>query len=243
MSGFFENMMEDYGGGETQGKFPVSLGFTETSSEVVLDLKQLKHVLVSGMSQSGKSTMIRKLLPSLVKYADTVIYSTKDSDFIDYANKLYICSDVAMMEGLVRRTVGEIERRNDSLKAARQKDGYQVQCGDKPLVIVIDEFQSFAEMAGEAAMKALKRIVREGAGLNVFLYIITQTPNKKILSDGLRDNIMTDIAFKQRDASGSRMAIGNRDAEYLELHQCIVRNVDKTFKVTRLNKTVKIDKS
>lgn len=232
----FVELMEDYGGNENPGKFPISLGFTETSSEVVLDLTQLKHVLVSGMSQSGKSTMIRKLLPSLIKYADVAIFSVKDSDFIDFDDRAYTCSDISMMEGLVRRTVGVIERRNDKLKTAREKDGYSVQCTDKPLVIVIDEFQSFGEMAGEAAMKALKRIIREGAGLNVYCYIITQTPNKKILSDGLRDNIMTDIAFKQRDAYGSRMAIGNREAEFLELHQCIVRNVDKTFKITRLDK-------
>lgn len=232
---FFDELMEDYGGSEGVGKYPISLGRTETGSEVVLDLKQLKHVLISGMSQSGKSTMVRKLLPSLIQYADVAIYSTKDSDFIDFSNTAYTCSDLSKMEGLVRRTVGEIERRNDRLRGAREIGGYRVQCADKPLVIIIDEFQSFSEMSGEATMKALKRIIREGAGLNVFIYIITQTPTKRVLSDGLRDNIMTDIAFKQRDSYGSRMAIGNRDAEFLELHQCIVRNVDKTFKVTRLD--------
>jgi DNA segregation ATPase FtsK/SpoIIIE-like protein len=233
---FFDELMKDYGTSEHTGKYPVSLGFTETGHEVLLDLKQLKHVLVSGMSQSGKSTMVRKLLPSLIKYADVAIYSTKDSDFIDYKGKAFTCSDMATMEGLVRRSVGEVERRNDNLRNAREKDGYGVQCEDKPLIILIDEFQSFSEMAGDAGMSALKRLIREGAGLNIFVYIITQTPTKKVLSDGLRDNIMTDIAFKQRDSYGSRMAIGNREAEFLELHQCIVRNVDKTFKVTRLDK-------
>lgn len=233
---FFDELMDGYGATTKAGKFPVNLGFTETGHEVVLDLKQLKHVLVSGMSQSGKSTMIRKLLPSLVKYADVAIYSTKDSDFIDYKDKSYLCSDIATVEGLVRRTVGEVERRNDELRSARDKGGYKVQCEKKPIVILIDEFQSFAELAGEAAMTALKRIIREGAGLNIFCYIITQTPTKKILSDGLRDNIMTDIAFRQRDTYGSRMAIGSREAQFLELHQCIVRNVDKQFKITRLDK-------
>lgn len=138
------------------------------------------------------------------------------------------------MESLVRRTVGEVERRNDRLRTSREKNGFGVSCEDKPMVILIDEFQSFSELAGQATMIALKRIIREGAGLNVFVYIITQTPTKRILSDGLRDNIMTDIAFRQRDSYGSRMAIGDRTAEFLELHQCIVRNIDKVFKITRL---------
>lgn len=233
---FFSDLMNGYSSKNGAGKFPISLGFTETSTEVVLDLQQLKHVLVSGMSQAGKSTMIRKLLPSMIKYADVAIYSTKDSDFVDYEQTAYTCADTDEMSALIRRTVGEVERRNATLKAERKEQGVQVQCNDKPIVILIDEFQSFTEMVNESTMIALKRLIREGAGLNVFLYIITQTPNKKVLAGGLRDNIMTDIAFKQRDAYGSRMAIGNREAEFLELHQCIVRNVDKTFKIVRFDK-------
>lgn len=236
MSDFFGDLMKGYSSKNGAGQFPISLGFTETSSEVVLDLQQLKHVLVSGMSQAGKSTMIRKLLPSMIKYADVAIYSTKDSDFVDYEDKAYTCSDTDEMSALVRRTVGEVERRNATLKARRKENGVQVKCEDKPIVILIDEFQSFTELVNESTMIALKRLIREGAGLNVFLYIITQTPTKKVLGGGLRDNIMTDIAFKQRDAYGSRMAIGNREAEFLELHQCIVRNVDKTFKIVRFDK-------
>lgn len=231
---FFDKLMADYNASQGKGKFPISLGYTETGTEVVLDLKQMKHSLITGMSQSGKSTMVRKLLPDLVTYAEVAIYSTKDSDFIDYEDKAYTCSDLEEMSSLVRRMVGEVERRNDRLRLERKKDGIQEKCKDKPMIILIDEFQSFSEMADKGTMIALKRIIREGAGLNVFIYIITQTPTKKVLGDGLRDNIMTDIAFKQRDAYGSRMAIGTREAEFLELHQCIVRNVDKKFKITRL---------
>ena len=235
MSQFFKELMSDYNAGEGKGKFPVSLGFTETGNEVVLDIKQMKHTLVSGMSQSGKSTMVRKFLPSLVKYADVSIFSTKSSDFVDYEDKAYVAADVDLMGSLIRRTVGEIERRIDRLSSLRRENGMNTPFEEKPLIIVIDEFQSFAELADEATNTALKRIIREGAGLNVFLYIITQTPNKKVLGDGLRDNISTDIAFRQRDAYGSRMAIGTREVEFIELRQCIVRNIDKKFKITRLN--------
>lgn len=231
---FFDKLMEGYDA-QSASKYPVSLGFTETGTEVRLDLQQMKHTLISGMSQSGKSTMVRKLLPSLVKYADVAIFSTKSSDFVDYEDKAYVAVDVDRMGSLIRRTVGEVERRVDRLGDLRRKEGMAMQCQDKPLIILIDEFQSFAELADSATNDALKRIIREGAGLNVFIYIITQTPNKRILSDGLRDNISTDIAFKQRDAYGSRMAVGSREVEYLELRQCIVRNIDKRFKVTRLD--------
>ncbi len=231
---FFEEIMEGYDGGSKTSKYPVSLGFTETGQEVILDIKQMKHTLVSGMSQSGKSTMVRNMLPSLVKFADVAIFSTKASDFVDYEKTAYVAADVDRMGSLIRRTVGEVERRIDRLSIARREGGIDVQCEETPLILLIDEFQSFAELADEATNSALKRIIREGAGLNVFIYIITQTPNKRVLGDGLRDNISTDIAFRQRDAYGSRMAIGSRDVEFIELRQCIVRNIDKKFKITRL---------
>lgn len=234
MSEFFKDIMRGYDASEKDNKYPVSLGFTETGNEVVLDIKQMKHTLVSGMSQSGKSTMVRKFLPSLVKYANVAIFSTKSSDFVDYEKLAYVAADVDRMGSLIRRTVGEVEKRIDRLSNLRRKNGIDTPCDEKPLIILIDEFQSFAELADEATNSALKRIIREGAGLNVFIYIITQTPNKRVLGDGLRDNISTDIAFRQRDAYGSRMAIGTREVEFIELRQCIVRNIDKKFKITRL---------
>ena len=205
MSKFFGNLMEGYDAGERASKFPVSLGYTETGTEVKLDIKQMKHTLVSGMSQSGKSTMVRKFLPSLVEYADVAIFSTKSSDFVDYEDKAYVAADVDRMGSLIRRTVGEVERRIDRLGKLRRDKGMDQQCPDTPLILLIDEFQSFAELADQATNDALKRIIREGAGLNVFIYIITQTPNKRVLGDGLRDNISTDIAFKQRIVTGKQI--------------------------------------
>lgn len=234
MSTRFDELMKDYTVQDGESKYPVKIGYTETGNEISLDLTQLKHVLISGMSQSGKSTMVRNLLPSLTKYADVAVYTTKDSDFIEFEDTAYNCSDLDMMCSLIRRTVGDVERRNDRLRQARKAKKKLVPCTEKPMVILIDEFQSFQELADQATMLALKRIVREGAGLHVYVYIITQTPNKRVLSDGLRDNIMTDIAFKQRDDYASRMALGTREAQFLELRQCIVRNVDKKYKITRL---------
>lgn len=231
--GFLHGMMADYGKSDRTRKYPVSLGFTETSAEVVIDVLDLKHVLISGMSQSGKSTMVRRLLPDLIKHADVAIYSTKDSDFVDYEDTAYACSNVEEMGALIRRLVGEVERRNDRLRDARREDGMDTVFDEHPIIVLIDEFQSFMELSDDASRLALTRLIREGAGLHVFLYIITQTPSKKILSDGLRDNITTDIAYRQRDSYTARMALGTREPEFLELHQCIVRNVDKKFRITK----------
>lgn len=230
---YFDSLMDDYGAKGKKEKNIISLGFTETGQEVKLGMSEMGHTLISGMSRSGKSRMAKGMMKSILSFADVAIYSPKSQDYVEFMDKSYVTSDIDKFGALIRRTVGEIERRNEKSLTLSMEAGESVPCTDPPLLIVVDEFATFSSMAGEGAMRALKRIIAEGAGLNVFLMLITQVANKKVLNDGLKDNIMTLIAFKARDAYASRMAIGTREAEFLELGQGIVRNVDKQFTITR----------
>lgn len=231
--GKFSSLMADYKAEKPKEKNIISLGFTETGYEVKLGMSEMGHTLISGMSRSGKSRMAKSMMVSIMKFADVAIFSPKIQDYVEFMDQAYVDSDSDAFGVLIRRVIGEMERRNDVLVKKSIEAGKSVRCTESPMLIVIDEFASFADMAKEDAMRALKRIIREGAGLNVFLMLITQTASKKVLSEGLKDNILTSIAFKAQNSYASRMAIGSRDAEFLELGQGIVQNVDKQFTVTR----------
>lgn len=233
MSKAFKSMMDGYGTANIIKKNPINMGYTETGKSVVFDMNQMGHTLISGMSRSGKSRMAKSLMKTILKFADVAIFSPKPADYVEFMDKAYVTGDIDEFGTLVRRTIGVLENRNEQQLQKSMEAGESVRCEDPPLLIVIDEFATFNEMADEGAMKALRRIIAEGAGLNIFLMIITQVPTKKILSDGLRDNMMTLIAFKARDGYASRMAIGDRTAEFLELGQSIVKNVDKRYVITK----------
>jgi len=231
---FFDGIMSDYTISDTVGEFPVSLGYTETGTEIQLGIYQLGHTLISGMSRSGKSRMAKHLLKSITTFADVAIFSPKPSDYIEFVKVTMLTSDVDKFGALIRRVVGTMERRNEKVYKASEKAGVSVRCDDPPIVLVVDEFATFSELCSENSMRSLKRLISEGAGLNIFLMLVTQVATKKILSDGLRENMMSLIAFKSRDAYASRMAIGDRSSEFIELGQCVVKNVDKRFFITRM---------
>lgn len=231
-STIFDEMLIDHYGTERE-KNRVKVGFTELDQQVEFGVKQMGHTLISGMSRSGKSQMALNLLKSLIKFADVAIYTPKPNDYFMFRKDVGIY-DERSMQKIIRRSVAELEKRNKRVVQESEKADKTVQCNETPIVLMIDEFQTFRDNLDDITYKSLTRLMNEGAGLNIFVYIIVQTPNKKILSGTLRENIMTDIAFKQRDAYGSRMAVGSREAEGLELRQCIVRNVTQTFLVTHV---------
>lgn len=235
-SNVFDELMGDYGEKSFKEKNIVELGYTETGQSMKLGVSEMGHTLISGMSRSGKSRMAKNMLNSIVKFADVAIYSPKVSDYVEYMDKAMVSGDTNYFDTLLNRTIGVLERRNEEQLRRSKEAGYSVRCEDSPMLIVIDEFATYKEASSEAARRNLKRIIAEGAGLNIFLMLITQVATKRVLDGGLKDNIMTLIAFKARDAYASRMAIGNRQAEFLELGQGIVQNVDKQFTITRFDK-------
>lgn len=230
----FDEMMSDYDAVEKKDVNTVSLGYTETGYEVQLGMSEMGHTLISGISRSGKSQMAKSMLKSIVKFASVVVYSPKAQDYVEFMKDARVVNDINEFSDLVLRTVGILERRNEALLQKSIKAGKSVRCTDQPMLLVVDEFATATTMMDDGAMRALKRLIAEGAGLNIYLMIITQVATKKVLSDGLKDNILTLIAFKARDAYSARMALGNREPEFLRLGQGIVMNVDKKFKITRL---------
>lgn len=228
---FSDWLVDEYGSKPETNR--VLVGYTDIDHKVEFGIKQMGHTLISGMSRSGKSQMALNLLKSLTKFASVAVYTPKMNDYFDFRHGVEVLDDKQMAK-VIRKAVGELERRNKRVLRESEKAGEVVQPDESPIILMIDEFQTFRGSIDEGTFIALQRLMNEGAGLSIFIYIITQIPNKRILDGSLRENIMTDIAFKQRDSYASRMAVGSRDAEFLELRQCIVRNVADKFIVTRM---------
>lgn len=232
-SNVFDELMVEHYVQEVE-KNRIKVGFTEVGQEVEFGLKQMGHTLISGISRSGKTQLALHLLESVTKFADVAVYSLKPSDFFMFRDVVRLYEDQDVICDVLRRTAGEIERRAERVRKKSEKAGRVVQCDERPMIIMLDEYATLSEEMDQATEIAVQKIANVGAGLNVFLYIITQVPYKKTLKGTLRDNMMTDIAFKQRDARGSMMAVGSHQAMLLPLRHAIVRNVDRTFKITHL---------
>ena len=72
-------------------RLPVYLGITSTDENIVADLAQMPHLLVGGMSMSGKSNFLNSLICGLVRHRSPddvrfVLYDPKCVEFTAYSN-------------------------------------------------------------------------------------------------------------------------------------------------------------
>ena len=72
-------------------RLPVYLGVTSTDENIVADLAQMPHLLVGGMSMSGKTNFLNSLICGLVRHRSPdevrfVLYDSKCVEFTAYSN-------------------------------------------------------------------------------------------------------------------------------------------------------------
>ena len=101
-------------------RLPVYLGITSTDENIVADLAQMPHLLVGGMSMSGKSNFLNSLICGLVRHRSPdevrfVFYDPKCVEFTAYYNLPHaafqvITNDAQCMYALLS-LVREMDRR------------------------------------------------------------------------------------------------------------------------------------
>lgn len=188
------------------------------------------HVLVAGMTGSGKTGLLQTLIASLAiaQHPDrlnfVLIDYKGDSAFQDCARLPHVVGKVTdLTPPLVERALislrAELARRKVLLAetAVSDIDGYvelSVREPSRPtlprLVLVIDEF---AELARELPdfIDGLVSIAQLGRSLGVHLVLATQRPSG-VLSPAIRANTNIRIALRVADPADSVDVVGSADA-------------------------------
>ena len=101
-------------------RLPVYLGVTSADDDIVVDLAQMPHLLIGGVSMSGKSNFLNSLICGLVRHRSPdevrfVFYDPKCVEFTDYSNLPHaafqvITDDAKCMYALLS-LVREMDRR------------------------------------------------------------------------------------------------------------------------------------
>ena len=101
-------------------RLPVYLGITSTDENIVADLAQMPHLLVGGMSMSGKTNFFNSLICGLVRHRSPddvrfVLYDPKCVEFTAYSNlphaAFQVITDEAKCMYALLSLVREMDRR------------------------------------------------------------------------------------------------------------------------------------
>lgn len=197
---------------------PLCVGADETGQAVFEDLHEGLHIIVGGMTGSGKSVMVRTLLYSLFELSKpdkiTVAILDPANDYAVFKDRPNLwggaiqgCCDE--MCGILEEFVEEMERREMLLQKHEVEHFCELPEAVRPpyLVVVVEEVAALLA-SDKNAEKPLEQLARKARKTGIHLIMATQELDADTFSKQFRKNIPSGIAMKVRTAESSVMILG-----------------------------------
>lgn len=158
--------------------------YTSTGSvDKFIDLVRSPHLLVAGVTGTGKSIELDNILISL-------LYSTSPIELevylIDFKNKaLAAYKDAHHVRGYAYTPTDATQLVKHVDKELQRKIFDRNYKPNTRIVLVIDEYADFTHSKDLIAIESIKRIVSKGREDKVNLILSTQNPTKEVLGDSV----------------------------------------------------------
>lgn len=181
---------------------PIVFGKTSNGEVVIRDLVRLPHLLIGGLTGFGKSVFLNSLICSLVQnnspeHIRFVLMDPKGVEFGAYTKLPHLYSPVIFRPEqcmtMLRYVEAEVERR---LAMFGEKDVRDISDFKNYLVVVVDEFSDYILELDDAFVSTLSRIAAIGGYVGVHLVLSTSRIDAKNVTDELKANIPSRLAFR-----------------------------------------------
>ncbi len=209
----------------------VALGNDISGKHYLVDLSKLPHVLIAGVTGSGKTALIESMIVSLL-YKTTPdelklllidLKNTELSRFDGLPNLLFPVvhglrhagnSLTWLTEEMVRRYLlfHDFNVRGLDGYLALQSAGKEVL---PRIVVFIDEFSDLMLERADKTEEAIMRIAQMGKAVGIHLILATQRPSISVITGIIKANIPTRIAFMVNTVVDSRIILDQSGAENL----------------------------
>lgn len=202
-------------------KLPIVCGVDMNGQDVVYDMVENPHLLISGETGSGKSTQLRSILSSMIEY--------KSPDRL----KMFLC-DLKRSEFPIFRGVEHVEGvfvkpadmlpmlnylREETIKRGDLLDAHAVaHIDDLPnpphyILLCIDEFALLKKE--KKIWDLVEEISSIGRALGIYLILSVLRPDRNTLDGVLKNNLTVRMGFMCADLINSRI-IGTPGSEKLK---------------------------
>ncbi|NAS21574.1 cell division protein FtsK [Herbidospora sp. NEAU-GS84] len=213
----------------------VCVGRLETNAPWVIDFLTVPHWLITGATQSGKSTLINRLICGLAPQRLALIGCDLKGgvELTPYEDRLTaLATDRAQMTAVLNRLVDEIRRRMAICRDFRVRNIWQLPESGQPIPIVVfvDEVAELFLMADKsekdeiaATATNLIRIAQLGRAFGVYLVICGQRVGSD-LGPGvtaLRAQLSGRVCHRVNDPETANMTLGDMDPAALNAARLI----------------------
>lgn len=237
----------------TPGKlkpFEIFLGYDAAGAPVIVNMNRFPHVLIAGITGSGKSRLLFIILTNLIYSSNAGqieinLCSLAKKDLKKYKDCKQVDSYLENIKDIKKRYEEldmELDRRDRILDEAGVDniEEYNKISKNKMKYIYLfaDEFSFYQpddsdtdEEAKEkkAALAYLKSFIKRGRSYGLFVVMGIQVTTHEEMPTIIRRNAYTHVTFRQQDAIASRVIIGTDDAIRLENREAIVSTDHFTY--------------
>ncbi|PFP72653.1 cell division protein FtsK [Bacillus cereus] len=211
-----------------QHRLPVVVGRDQFGNMIVYDMVKANtpHLLIAGETGSGKSSMVRVVLSTLIQYMSPdklhlYLGDLKNSEFHFLRRVKHVkevCMEEIEMKIMLQKVWNEIRERRKLMEEYEVDhiDEYNKINPDKQkpyILLAIDEVAMLQDE--KECMSTIEKISAVGRALGVFLMLSMQRPDAKVLDGKLKLNMTVRMGFKCADTINSNI-MGTPGSEHLE---------------------------
>lgn len=209
-------------------RLPIVVGRDQFGNMIVYDMvdSNTPHLLIAGETGSGKSSMVRVVLSTLIQYMSPdklhlYLGDLKNSEFHFLRRVKHVkevCMEEIEMKIMLQKVWKEIRERRKLMEEYEVDhiDEYNKLNPDKQkpyILLAIDEVAMLQDE--KECMTNIEKISAVGRALGVFLMLSMQRPDAKVLDGKLKLNMTVRMGFKCDSTINSNI-MGTPGSEYLE---------------------------
>lgn len=209
---------------------PVTIGVKSGGKPIIVDLKDVRHILFAGLNNSGKTSWVKQLMYSAYLFRPEtfiIFIDFKGADMDDIRPIGMVTNELSQAKKYLSDVVNEMKRRialfpKYKINSVHSLNSYDV----PPILLVIDEI---TEMKDKQCQEDFNTLVRMSRAAGVSLIAGTQYPSSKTFKDFCENRTQFDarMAFRMAEPKDSRVVL-NTDSAYRHIQSnCSGRGIWK----------------
>lgn len=169
--------------------YELLLGYSQ-EGYIIADMSKYPHLLISGLSNQGKSKMVNYMLKNISDKADILVLNGFKEDYKGFV----LIQDIKSIERRIGAIIAPLKKRK------------------RPLYIVIEEMQVISK--NKKLQEQFKELLSIGRHYNIFVIGIIQNATKENCS--FKDLFNCRCSFRQIDNSSYSVCLGTSVEKTLE---------------------------
>jgi len=210
---------------------PIPIGVSVNGSTIIVDLAMVPHIILGGVTRSGKSILLTGISDSLMQNHNVKLFiiDLAMTDFVHLKDYCIFGYNLDSAEIILEYLMQELERRRYLLVEGNCVNiiKYNKKYPDNKMkyyVLIIDEFAFTSPRRSDdkntkKRRQRLQSIVADlgmmSAKAGIHLIIAMQRPSKELIPMEIKSNFPCAISFKCVNFGTSMTVLGNTDAYYL----------------------------